>query len=51
MTNHVHLFLRTGSVTIASIMRRLLTGYAAPVNHAFSGNTAGADIFYRNTIN
>jgi len=32
MTNHVHLFLRTGQVPIASIMRRLLTGYAVRFN-------------------
>ena len=28
MPNHVHLLLRTGIVPIATIMRRLLTGYA-----------------------
>ena len=32
MTNHVHLFLRTGTIAIASIMRRLLTGYAVKFN-------------------
>jgi putative transposase len=32
MTNHVHLLLRTGEVPIASIMRRLLTGYAVRFN-------------------
>ncbi|MGB5618519.1 MAG: transposase, partial [Desulfobacterales bacterium] len=32
MTNHVHLLLRTGSVPIASVMRRLLTGYAVRFN-------------------
>lgn len=32
MTNHVHLLLRTGTVPIASIMRRLLTGYAMKFN-------------------
>jgi len=32
MTNHVHLLLRTGQVPIASIMRRLLTGYAVRFN-------------------
>jgi len=32
MTNHVHLLLRTGNVPIASIMRRLLTGYAVRFN-------------------
>ena len=47
MTNHVHLLLRTGTVPIASIMRRLLTGYAVRFNPAFSGTTAGTDIFFR----
>jgi hypothetical protein len=51
MTNHLHLPLRTGSIPIASIMRRLLTGHAVPDNPAFSGNTACTDIFYRNTTN
>jgi len=32
MSNHVHLLLRTGIVPIASIMRRLLTGYAVRFN-------------------
>ena len=32
MTNHVHLLLRTGKVPIASLMRRLLTGYAMRFN-------------------
>ena len=32
MTNHAHLLLRTGSCPIASIMRRLLTGYAVSFN-------------------
>jgi REP element-mobilizing transposase RayT len=32
MSNHVHLLLRTGSVPMASIMRRLLTGYAVNFN-------------------
>ena len=32
MTNHVHLLLRAGTVPIASIMRRLLTGYAVRFN-------------------
>ena len=32
MTNHVHLLLRTGTVAIASVMRRLLTGYAIRFN-------------------
>jgi putative transposase len=32
MTNHVHLLLRTGLTPIATVMRRLLTGYAQQFN-------------------
>lgn len=32
MTNHVHLLLRTGDVGLATLMRRLLTGYAGYFN-------------------
>jgi hypothetical protein len=32
MTNHLHLLLRTGTVSIATLMRRLLTGYAVSFN-------------------
>lgn len=32
MSNHVHLLLRTGTIPISSIMRRLLTGYAIRFN-------------------
>lgn len=32
MDNHVHLLLRTGEVSLATIMRRLLTGYAGYFN-------------------
>jgi len=32
MTNHLHLLLRTGPVPLATIMRRLLTGYAVTYN-------------------
>ena len=32
LPNHVHLLLRTGSVPIATVMRRLLTGYAVTYN-------------------
>ncbi len=32
MPNHVHLLLRTGTIPVASIMRRLLTGYALRFN-------------------
>ena len=32
MPNHVHLLLRTGTVSIATVMRRLLTGYAVTFN-------------------
>ncbi len=33
MPNHVHLLLRTGKVPLATIMRRVLTGYAVTYNH------------------
>jgi hypothetical protein len=33
MTNHVHLLLKTGLAPIATVMRRLLTGYAVNFNH------------------
>jgi len=33
MPNHVHLLLRTGKVPLATVMRRLLTGYAVTYNH------------------
>ena len=33
MTNHVHLLLKTGLAPIATVMRRLLTGYALSFNH------------------
>ncbi|MCX5895670.1 MAG: transposase, partial [Proteobacteria bacterium] len=35
MPNHVHLLLRTGLVPTASIMRRLLTGYAQHFNRRY----------------
>ncbi|MGB5421557.1 MAG: hypothetical protein WBN03_05325 [Desulfobacterales bacterium] len=38
MTSHVRLLLRTGIVPIASIMRRLLTGYVATQNLSISGS-------------
>ena len=37
MTNHLHLLLRTGAAPIATVMRRLLTGYALSFNPAYSG--------------
>jgi REP element-mobilizing transposase RayT len=33
--NHAHLLLRTGTVSIATIMRRLLTGYAVSFNRKY----------------
>jgi len=33
MRNHVHLLCRTGKAPIATVMRRLLTGYAIAYNH------------------
>jgi putative transposase len=38
MPNHIHLLLRTGNVPIASIMRRLLTGYAVRFNRTHQRN-------------
>ena len=35
MTNHVHMLLRTGLAPIATVMRRLLTGYAVYFNHRY----------------
>ena len=32
MLNHVHLLLRSGTASIATVMRRLLTGYAVTYN-------------------
>ena len=32
ISNHFHLLLRTGKVPIATVMRRLLTGYAVSFN-------------------
>ena len=32
MTNHIHLLLKTGVAPIATVMRRLLTGYAVTFN-------------------
>jgi REP element-mobilizing transposase RayT len=36
MTNHLHLLLRKGAAPIATVMRRLLTGYAVSLNPAYS---------------
>jgi putative transposase len=33
LPNHVHLLLRTGRAPLATVMRRLLTGYAVRFNH------------------
>ena len=35
MRNHVHLLLRTGLAPIATVMRRLLTGYAVSFNRRY----------------
>ena len=42
MTNHVHLLLKTGLTPIATVMRRLLTGYAVTFNrrHRRHGDVA-----------
>lgn len=36
--NHFHLLLRTGTTPIATVMRRLLTGYAVTFNHRHARN-------------
>lgn len=36
MTNHVHLLLMTGNEPIATVMRRLLTGYAQEFNRRYN---------------
>ena len=33
MTNHVHILIRTADTPLATLMRRLLTGYAMAFNH------------------
>ncbi len=38
LPNHFHLLLRTGKVPIATVMRRLLTGYAIRFNHRHKRN-------------
>ena len=40
--NHFHLLLRTGNVPVATVMRRLLTGYAVTYNHL-----PGRDLSFR----
>ncbi len=35
MPNHVHLLLRTGLVSLSTVMRRLLTGYAVSFNRKY----------------
>ena len=35
MSNHIHLLLETGMAPIATVMRRLLTGYAVSFTNAF----------------
>jgi REP element-mobilizing transposase RayT len=41
MPNHVHLLLRTGTVHVATVMRRLLTGYAVTFNRRLFGGLFG----------
>jgi putative transposase len=38
MANHVHLLLKTGLAPIATVMRRLLTGYAVSFNRRRYGH-------------
>ena len=51
ISNHAHLLLRTGTTAIATVMRRLLTGYAVSFNPACSGTTAAMDSYFRTAIN
>jgi REP element-mobilizing transposase RayT len=37
ISNHLHLLLRTGTTTLATVMRRLLTGYAVSFNRRQKG--------------
>ena len=47
MTNHLHLLLRTGTAPIATVMRRLLTGYTVSFNPACSGIIVAMVICFR----
>lgn len=47
MTNHAHLVIRTGIVPLATLMRRLLTGYAG----AFDRGHRRHGHFFRTVIN
>jgi putative transposase len=35
LPNHVHLLLRSGQIPLATVMGRLLTGYAVAFNHRY----------------
>jgi len=41
MRNHIHLLLKTGLAPIATVMRRLLTGYAVSYNPAYWRDDTG----------
>jgi len=41
MTNHIHMLLKTGLAPIATVMRRLLTGYAVSFNPAYWRDVTG----------
>ena len=49
--NHLHLLLRTGSTPIATVMRRLLTGYAVTFNPAYSGITGAMGSYFKTDTN
>ncbi len=43
LANHPHFLFRTGNVPIATVMRRLLTGYAVSFNPAICGTINDTD--------
>jgi REP element-mobilizing transposase RayT len=45
LRNHVHLLLRTGTVPVATLMARLLTGYAASFNRRHRRHGVGGAQF------
>jgi len=50
IANHAHLLPRTGTTAIATVMRRLLTGYAVSFNPACSGTIVAMDSYFRAAI-
>jgi len=46
MPNHFHILCKTKNLPLASIMRRILTGYVVNFNPAKSGIIADTDIYF-----